>query len=131
MALIAGYGGSVSFSGQSAVTCKSITINMERDSLDVTQIGDYVTKRAAGRVRRSGTMTLYRNTSTTDANIRSHMFPTSLALATGATLTLSYTDQGGISYPSSSTFAIQITSATISDDGTGAAVWELTWEEQG
>jgi hypothetical protein len=127
MALIAGYGGTVSFSGQAATKCRSISINMERESLDVTLIGDWITKRAAGRVRRSGNLTLYR-TNDSDATLKSHMFPTSLALATAATLTLSYTDQGAIAYASMN---IHITSATITDDGTGAAVWELAWEEQG
>lgn len=127
MALIAGYGGTLSFSGQSAVTCKSVTINLERASLDVTQIGDYVERRAPGRIRRSGTMTLYRNDGAVDNAIRTHMSPANLAAATGATLTFSYTDQGSQSYGS---YNIQITSASISDDGTGAAVWELTWEQQ-
>jgi hypothetical protein len=127
MPLIAGFGGTVSFSGQSAVACKSITINMERDSLDVTQIGDYIQKRAAGRVRRSGSLSLYRTT-TADTTLKSHMFPTSVATAVGATLTLSYTDQGSIAYASMN---IHITSASITDDGSGAAMWELSWEEQG
>lgn len=127
MALIAGYGGTVSFSGQSSTKAKSITINMERDSLDITQIGDFITKRAAGRVRRSGSLSLYRDTAT-DTALKSHMFPTSLATAAGATLTLAYTDQGSITYASMN---IHITSASISDDGTGAAMWELSWEEQG
>jgi hypothetical protein len=127
MALIAGYGGSLSFSGQTAVTCRSVTVNLERASLDVTQIGDYVEKRAPGRIRRSGTMTLFRNDGAVDNAIRSHMNPANLAAATGATLTFSYTDQGSQAYGS---YNIQITSASISDDGTGAAVWELTWEQQ-
>jgi len=127
MALIAGYGGTVSFSGQSSTKAKSITINMERDSLDVTQIGDWITKRAPGRVRRSGSLSLYRDTAT-DTALRTHMFPTTLVAAATATLTLAYTDQGSVAYASMN---VQITSATISDDGTGAAMWELTWEEQG
>ena len=130
MALIAGYGGTLSFSGQSTVTCKSVTVNFERASLDVTQIGDYVERRAPGRIRRSGTMTLYRNDAGVDDAIRSHMNPTSLAGATGADLTFAYTDSGGKAYPSTASYNIQITSASISDDGTGAAVWELTWEQQ-
>lgn len=127
MALIAGYGGTLSFSGQSTVTCKSVTVNFERASLDVTQIGDYVERRAPGRIRRSGTMTLYRNDGGIDDNIRAHMEPANLAGATGATLTFSYDDQGNQTYGS---YNIHITSASISDDGTGAAVWELTWEQQ-
>lgn len=127
MALIAGYGGTVTFSGQSAVSCKSVTMNFERDSLDITQIGDYRQKRAPGRVRRSGSLTLYRNSSTVDDALRTHINPNALNDATGATLSFSYTDQGGVAYTS---ISIQITSAVISDDGTGAATWELTWEQQ-
>lgn len=127
MALIAGYGGTVTFSGQSAVSCKSVTMNFERDSLDITQIGDYRQKRAPGRVRRSGSLTLYRNSSTVDDALRTHINPTSLGDATGATLSFSYTDQGGVAYTS---IPIQVTSAVISDDGTGAATWEITWEQQ-
>ena len=127
MALIAGYGGTVTFSGTSAVACRSVTMNFERDSLDVTQIGDYRMKRAAGRVRRSGSLTLYRQSGDVDAALRTHVNPGSLVNATGATLNFAYTDQGSNAYAS---IAIQVTSAVISDDGTGAGTWEITWEEQ-
>lgn len=132
MALISGYGGTITFSGQSAVTCKSITVNYERASLEITQIGDFIEKRAPGRVKRSGSLTLYRNSSTVDDNIRAHIYPSSLANAATAVLTLNYTDQGAIQYPGSSGNAVQniiITSAAITDDGTGAAMWELSWEQ--
>jgi hypothetical protein len=102
-------------------------MNFERDSLDVTQIGDYRMKRAAGRVRRSGSLTLYRQTEAVDDALRTHINPGSLANATGATLNFGYTDQGSIAYAA---IAIQVTSAVISDDGTGAGTWEITWEEQ-
>ena len=127
MALIAGYGGTVTFSGTSAVACRSVTMNFERDSLDVTQIGDYRMKRAAGRVRRSGSLTLYRQDGNIDDALRTHVNPGSLVNSTGASLNFAYTDQGGKAYTS---IAIQVTSAVISDDGTGAGTWEITWEEQ-
>lgn len=127
MALIAGYGGTVTFGGQTTVSCKSVTMNFERDSLDITQIGDYRQKRAPGRVRRSGSLTLYRNNGTVDNALRTHVDPGALGDATGATLAFAYTDQGSITYAS---INIQVTSAVISDDGTGAATWELTWEQQ-
>jgi hypothetical protein len=135
MALIAGFGGTVAFSGQSSVKCKSITINWEKESLDVTTVSDWQQKRAPGRFRRSGTLTVYRQDASIDDNIRLHLQPTNLVEATGAELTLSYTDQGGKVYDtvgtSTNPFKIQITSASITDDGTGAAMWELSWEEQG
>lgn len=134
MALIAGYGGTVAFSGQSSVACRSVTINFERSSFDVTQLGDYREKRAPGRVRRFGTLTLYRQDSTVDDSIRSHMMPTSLANATGAVLTFKYTDSGSVLYDEygsgTGSIDIHITSASLTDDGTGAAMWELSWEEQ-
>ncbi|MEY4376890.1 MAG: hypothetical protein RJB26_1440 [Pseudomonadota bacterium] len=127
MALIAGYGGTVAFSGTSAVACRSVTITQERASLDVTQLGDYIEKRAAGRARQSGSLTLYRQDSTVDNALRAHILPTSLtnAVTTTATLTFTYTDQGSQAYGS---WNIIITSATLTDDGTGAATWELTFE---
>lgn len=135
MALIAGFGGTVSFSGQTAVKCKSITINWEKESLDVTTVSDWQQKRAPGRFRRSGTLTVYRQDGSVDDAIRLHVQPTTLIEATGAVLTLAYTDQGGKVYDtvgsSTTAFNIQITSASITDDGTGAAMWELSWEEQG
>ena len=36
---------------------------------------------------------------------------------------------GNIATPANN-IAIQITSAVLTDDGTSAAIWELTWEEQ-
>jgi hypothetical protein len=127
MALIAGYGGTVTFSGTSSVACRSVTINQERAALDITQLGDYIEKRAAGRARETGSMTLYRQDTTVDDALRAHILPTSLANAvtTTATLTFTYQDQGGKSYGS---WNIIVTSATLTDDGTGAAMWELSFE---
>ena len=61
--------------------------------------------------------------------------PTSLANSVNAVLTLSYTDQGTNTYQntmdgSSAAWNVQITSASFSDDGTGAGTWELSWEQQ-
>ena len=130
MALVPGYGGTVTFSGQSSVACRSVTINQERAALDITQIGDYIEKRAAGRARQTGSMTLYRQDGTVDNTLRAHILPTTLANAvtTTATLTFTYTDYtsgGGNVYGS---WNIIITSATLTDDGTGAGLWELTFE---
>ena len=127
MALVPGYGGTVTFSGQSSVACRSVTINQERAALDITQIGDYIEKRAAGRARQTGSMTLYRQDGTIDNNLRNHILPTTLANAvtTTATLTFTYQDYGSASYGS---WNIIITSATLTDDGTGAGLWELTFE---
>jgi len=127
MALIAGYGGSLSFGGTSTVACRSVTINQERASLDVTQLGDFIEKRAAGRARQSGSLTLYRQDGTVDNALRGHVLPTTLANAvtTTASLTFTYTDQGSQAYGA---WNILITSATLTDDGTGAAMWEITWE---
>ena len=66
MALIAGYGGTLTFSGTTSVACRSFTLNWERASLDITQIGDFRERRAAGRIRRFGTVTLYRQDGTID-----------------------------------------------------------------
>lgn len=135
MALISGYGGTVTFSGQTTVKCKSLTMNWERDSLDITTVSDFQMKRLPGRFRRSGTMTLFRQDTTVDDAIRTHIQPSTLAEATTAVLTFKYVDQGNISYDviGSGTTAmnIQITSASFTDDGTGVATWDLTWEEQG
>lgn len=127
MALIAGYGGTLVFSGQSSVACRSVTINQERAALDITQIGDFIEKRAAGRARQTGSITLYRQDSTVDDAIRAHILPTTLtnAVTTTASLTFKYTDQGSMEYGQ---WNIMITSATLTDDGTGAAMWELTFE---
>lgn len=127
MALIPGYGGTLSFGGTSTAACRSITINQERTALDVTQIGDWIEKRAAGRARQTGSMTLYRQDGAVDSALRSHILPTTLANAvtTNASLSFTYTDQGTIGYGA---WNIMITSATLTDDGTGAAMWELTFE---
>lgn len=134
MALISGYGGTVTFSGQSAVACRSVTINFERQSFDVTTIGDFREKRAPGRVRRFGSLSLYRQDGTIDNTLRDHMMPTSVANTTGAVLTFKYVDQGSQIYDQygsgTGSINIHVTSATLTDDGSGAAMWELSWEEQ-
>jgi hypothetical protein len=140
MALISGYGGAVVFSGFTASTgitmqVKSFTLNIEKDSLEVTAIGDWRKKYAPGRTRVSGSLTLFRQTSTVDDNLRAHLMPTTLLLSVGAVLTLKYIDQGTQTYRNTmdgtaADWNVQITSASFSDDGTGAGMWELSWEQQ-
>ena len=134
MALITGYGGTLTFSGTTTVAVRSFTMNFERASLDVTTLGDFREKRVPGRVRRFGTLTLYRQDSTNDDGLRAHLMPVDLSGTTSASLTLKYTDQGSINYDEygagTGNINVQITSASFTDDGTGAAMWELSWEEQ-
>jgi hypothetical protein len=140
MALISGYGGAITFSGFTAaggmtIQVKSFTLNIEKDSLEVTAIGDWRKKYAPGRTRVSGSLTLFRQTSTVDDNLRAHLMPTTLLLSVGAVLTLKYIDQGNQTYRNTmdgtaADWNVQITSASFSDDGTGAGTWELSWEQQ-
>ena len=140
MALISGYGGAITFSGFTASTgitiqVKSFTLNIEKDSLEVTAIGDWRKKYAPGRTRVSGSLTLFRQTSTADDTLRAHLMPTTLLLSVGAVLTLKYIDQGNSTYwntmdGTAANWNVQITSASFSDDGTGAGTWELSWEQQ-
>lgn len=147
MAFISGFGGTITFSGVAGVgsptaviPVRSFTMTIERASLDVTLLSDYREKRLPGRIRRSGTLTLYRQTGTTagtgDVALRTHLLPDNLADATGApaTLSLKYTDQGSIEYnewgTGTNAFPIHITSAQLAENGTDMALWELSWEEQ-
>lgn len=134
MALIAGFGGTLTFSGQTSVAVRSFTMNIEKSSLDVTTISDFREKRLPGRVRRFGTMTLYRQDGTIDDLLRSHLMPVDVSGTVAAVLTLKYVDQGLKSYDEfgagTNAFSIHITSASFTDDGTSAATWELSWEEQ-
>lgn len=151
MGLIATYGGTITFSGNDTsgsgtkVNCRSITINYERASLDVTTIGDFYEKRVPGRIRRFGTLTLLRQDANIDKPLHAHLNPHDLASAMAATLTLKYVENGAGNTASNNvipgTYAqnkatqppmnIQITSASFTDDGTGVGTWELSWEEQG
>jgi hypothetical protein len=129
MALIAGYGGSVTlnFQSSSAITfpVRNISINYERASIDTTQLSDYREKRGPGRIRRTATFDMMAQDSSTDNALRLHMYPTTLAEAVGRSVVLSFTDQGSISYSMTG----HLTSAARSDDGTGPAMWSLTLEE--
>jgi hypothetical protein len=137
MGYITGFGGTVTFNGTTTVAVRSFTMNVERASFDATTLGDYREKRLPGRIRRSGTLTLLRQTSTVDDNLRLHLFPNDLAGATsglGVTLTLKYQDQGTFLFDEWGTgtaaMNVHITSASINDNGTDLALWELSWEEQ-
>jgi len=129
MALIAGYGGTVTlnFQSSSAITfpVRNIAINFERSSIDTTQLSDFREKRAPGRVRRTVTFDMMAQDSTTDDALRLHMFPTTVAEAVGRTVALVFTDQGSKAY----TITGHLTSASRSDDGTGPGMWSLTLEE--
>jgi hypothetical protein len=129
MALIAGYGGSVTLNFQggtaAAFPVRNIAINFERSSIDTTQLSDFREKRAPGRVRRTATFDMMAQDSTTDDALRLHMFPTTLVEAVGRSVVLVFTDQGSKAY----TITGHLTSASRSDDGTGPGMWSLTMEE--
>jgi len=129
MAVIAGYGGTVTLNFQSgtaaAFPVRNIAINFERSSIDMTQLSDFREKRAPGRVRRTATFDMMAQNSTTDDALRLHMFPTTLAEAVGRSVVLVFTDQGSKAY----TITGHLTSASRSDDGTGPGMWSLTLEE--
>lgn len=129
MAVIAGYGGTVTLNFQSgtaaAFPVRNIAINFERSSIDMTQLSDFREKRAPGRVRRTATFDMMAQDSTTDDALRLHMFPTTLAEAVGRSVVLVFTDQGSKAY----TITGHLTSASRSDDGTGPGMWSLTLEE--
>jgi hypothetical protein len=128
MPIITGFGGTLTFNGTDTEAVKSFTLNHERASLDVTTISDFYEKRVPGRVRRSGTLTLFRQTGTNDDTLRTWIAPTTLVATVTPTtqLTIAYTDQGSKAYASMN---VLITSASFTDDGSGPATWELSWEE--
>lgn len=129
MAIIAGYGGTVSMNiqGGGAVTrpVRNIAVSFERSSLDVTQLSDFREKRAPGRIRRTATFDMMAQDSTTDDALRTHLYPTTLADAVNRSMVLTWTDQGSIAY----TMTGHLVSAQRSDDGTGPAMWSLSLEE--
>jgi hypothetical protein len=129
MPIIAGFGGTLTFNGTATEAVRSFTLNHERASLDVTTITDFRERRIPGRFRRSGTLTLYRQDGTNDNDLRTWLIPTNVLTTVypTTTLTIGYQDSGSITY---ATMNVQITSASFTDDGTGPAMWELSWEEQ-
>ena len=128
MAITPGYGGALTLNFQSstAVTylAKNVTFSHSRSSLDSTSLGDFAEKRMPGRIQRSATFDCMAD-SGLDAAIRSHMNPTTIALAQGVTVAFSYLDMGGLAY----TITGHLTSATRTDDGSGPGMWSLTLEE--
>jgi hypothetical protein len=129
MALIAGYGGTVTLNFQTSSAIlfpvRNISINFERASIDTTQLSDFREKRSPGRVRRTATFDMMAQDSTTDNALRLHMVPSTLAEAVGRSVALAFLDQGQISY----NITGHLTSASRSDDGTGPGMWSLTLEE--
>lgn len=128
MAFIMGYGGTVTLNidGGGVVTypVRNISVNHERQSLDITQLSDYQEKRAPGRYRRTASFDMIAQDSTTDNALRSHVVPSSLANALNRTATLVFSN-ASISY----TIVGFVTSATRTDDGTGPGTWSITLEE--
>ena len=129
MAIIAGYGGTVTLNFQSstAVTfpVRNVQISFERASIDITQLSDFREKRAPGRIRRTATFDMMAQDSTTDNALRTHLYPANLADAGDRSGALAFPDQGSISY----TITGHLTSASRQDDGTGPGMWSLTLEE--
>jgi hypothetical protein len=61
----------------------------------------------------------------TDDPVREHIYPTSLANAVNRSVVVAFSDQAGKAY----TITGHITSASRTDDGTGAVVWSLSVDE--
>jgi len=129
MALILGYGGSVSLNfqagGNVTFPVRNVSVSFERGSLDVTQLSDFREKRAPGRYRRTATFDMIAQDGTTDNALRTHMAPTSVGDAQNRSVVLSWTDAGGVAY----SITGHLTNATRADDGTGPGAWSLTLEE--
>lgn len=129
MAIIIGFGGTVAINVQSggSVTrpVRNVSVSYERASLDMTQLSDFREKRLPGRIRRTATFDMMAQDGSSDDALRSHMYPTTLADTLNRTITLTWTDQGGIVYSMTG----HLTSAQRSDDGSGPAMWSLSLEE--
>jgi len=129
MALIAGYGGTVTLNfnaaGATTFPIKNVSVQFERSSIDITQLSDFREKRAPGRVRRSVTFDMMAQDSSTDNALRTHLYPTTLADAVNRSVAVAFTDQGSIAY----SITGHIVSASRSDDGTGPGMWNISVEE--
>lgn len=128
MAFIMGYGGTVTLNidagGAVTFPVRNISVNHERQALDITQLSDYQEKRAPGRYRRTASFDMMAQDSTSDNALRAHIVPSSLANALNRTATLVFSN-ASISY----TIIGFVTSATRTDDGTGPGTWSITLEE--
>tara|TARA_R110000868_G_scaffold162715_2_gene394161 strand:+ start:40 stop:429 length:390 start_codon:yes stop_codon:yes gene_type:complete len=128
MAITPGYGGSLSLTldGGTIATyfAKNVTFSHSRTSLDSTSLSDFREKRMPGRIQRSATFDCMADSSL-DAAIRTHMNPTTIALAQGVSCVFTYTDKGALAY----TLTGHMTSATRTDDGSGPGMWSITVEE--
>jgi hypothetical protein len=128
MAITPGYGGDfkLKFQAGSATVypAKNVSISHSRSSLDATSIVDFQEKRMPGRIQRSATFDCMAD-GTLDVAIRTHMLPTTTALAHAVTVELTYTDKGSLAY----TITGHLTSATRTDDGSGPGMWSMTLEE--
>jgi len=129
MPYIMGYGGTVSLNfnsgGSTTWPVRNIQLQVERASLDVTLVSDWREKRVPGRVRRTLSFDLLAQDAATDDPVREHIYPTSLANAVNRSVVVAFSDQAGKAY----TITGHITSASRTDDGTGAAVWSLSVDE--
>ena len=128
MAIIPGYGGALSLTldggTSTAYPAKNVTFSHSRTSLDSTGLSDFREKRMPGRIQRSATFDCMAD-SLLDVAIRTHMNPTTVALAQGVSCTFSYADKGSLTY----TLTGHMTSATRTDDGSGPGMWSITVEE--
>ncbi len=129
MAITPGYGGALTLNFQGGTTpvtylAKNVTFSHSRSSLDSTSLSDFAEKRMPGRIQRSATFDCMAD-SGLDAAIRTHMNPTTIALAQGVTVAFSYTDNGSVVY----LLTGHITSATRTDDGSGPGMWSISVEE--
>ena len=128
MAITPGYGGALTLNFQTAgaatYLAKNVTFSHSRSSLDSTSLADFAEKRMPGRIQRSATFDCMAD-SGLDVAIRTHMNPTTIALAQAVTVSFSYTDKGGLAY----TIVGHLTSATRTDDGSGPGMWSISIEE--
>lgn len=113
-----GWGGTLTLGG-TTLTCKDITITRQASEFDVTALTDSNQYSGPGRVKRGGSANVYVGNGTT-AIVNAIQQP---SLATPAALV--FTDYGG----TVTTLNVIITGADQSHDGTGAAMWSITFTE--
>lgn len=113
-----GWGGSLTLGG-TTLTCKDITITRQASEFDMTALGDTKQLAGPGRVKRGGSANVYVGNGTT-AIVNAIETPN---VTTPAALV--FTDYSG----TATTLNVIITGADQSHDGTGAAMWSITFTE--
>lgn len=126
MAKIPNIGGTLTINGN-AQKVRSVEVAYSKEKAEVTELGSVKKQYLPGRYERVFSFVLFAQDGTTDNWLRTHAAPASVAAGLADSVTLSYTDAGGITI--TATGFLESAKRIDAGDGQSGGIWDCVMVE--